>query len=54
MQLLVNALIDEDASREGRSVFREILREVSEGAEWFGGFGNDLGGFCSETWEYMG
>ena len=51
MQLLVNALVDEDASREGRGVFGEILREVSEGVEWVGGFGDDLGGFCSETWQ---
>lgn len=54
MQLLANALVDEDASREGCGVFGEILREVSEGAEWVGGFGDDLGGFGSKTWQYMG
>jgi hypothetical protein len=51
VQLLANALVDEDTSREGCSVFGEILGEVSERAEWVGGFGDDLGGFGSETWE---
>jgi len=49
VQLLENALVDEDTSREGRGVFGEILGQVREGAEWVGGFGDDLDGFCSET-----